>query len=78
MFVQLRQDLERVRNLCYMVSRREKLSRTFFRLKEQTFQKQVCATRHTKQNECCLNFNLDFTSLKSIKECCVMFAALYE
>lgn len=41
MFVQLRQDLERVRNLCYMVSRREKLSRSFFRLKEQTFQKQV-------------------------------------
>ena len=30
-FVQLRQDLERVRNLCYMVTRREKLSRTFFR-----------------------------------------------
>lgn len=41
MFVQLRQDLERVRNLCYMVSRREKLSRTFFRMREQTFHKQV-------------------------------------
>lgn len=41
MFVQLRQDLERVRNLCYMVSRREKLSRSFFRMREQTFQKQV-------------------------------------
>lgn len=41
MFVQLRQDLERVRNLCYMVSRREKLSRSFFRLKEQTFHKQL-------------------------------------
>lgn len=41
MFVQLRQDLERVRNLCYMVSRREKLSRSFFRLREQTFHKQV-------------------------------------
>ncbi|ODN02597.1 hypothetical protein Ocin01_04070 [Orchesella cincta] len=41
MFVQLRQDLERVRNLCYMVSRREKLSRSFFRLREQTFQKQL-------------------------------------
>lgn len=40
-FVQLRQDLERVRNLCYMVSRREKLSRSFFRLREQTFHKQV-------------------------------------
>lgn len=41
MFVQLRQDLERVRNLCYMVSRREKLSRSFFRLREQTFHKQT-------------------------------------
>lgn len=41
MFVQLRQDLERVRNLCYMVSRREKLSRTFFRMREQTFHKQT-------------------------------------
>ncbi|OWR53198.1 putative PHD finger protein [Danaus plexippus plexippus] len=41
MFVQLRQDLERVRNLCYMVSRREKLSRSFFRMREQTFHKQV-------------------------------------
>lgn len=41
MFVQLRQDLERVRNLCYMVSRREKLSRSFFRMREQTFHKQA-------------------------------------
>ncbi|XP_014241583.1 PHD finger protein rhinoceros [Cimex lectularius] len=41
MFVQLRRDLERVRNLCYMVSRREKLSRTFFRMREQTFHKQI-------------------------------------
>lgn len=41
MFVQLRQDLERVRNLCYMVSRREKLSRSYFRFREQTFHKQV-------------------------------------
>ncbi|XP_077302362.1 PHD finger protein rhinoceros [Arctopsyche grandis] len=41
MFVQLRQDLERVRNLCYMVSRREKLSRSYFRMREQTFHKQV-------------------------------------
>jgi hypothetical protein len=40
-FVQLRQDLERVRNLCYMVNRREKLCRTFLRLREQTFHKQV-------------------------------------
>lgn len=40
-FVQLRQDLERVRNLCYMVCRREKLSRSFFRMREQTFHKQA-------------------------------------
>lgn len=40
-FVQLRQDLERVRNLCYMVNRREKLCRTFLRLREQTFGKQA-------------------------------------
>ena len=40
-FVQLRQDLERVRNLCYMVNRREKLCRTFLRLREQTFHKQA-------------------------------------
>lgn len=40
-FVQLRQDLERVRNLCYMVNRREKLCRTFLRLREQTFFKQA-------------------------------------
>lgn len=40
-FVQLRQDLERVRNLCYMVGRREKLCRSFLRLREQTFHKQA-------------------------------------
>ncbi|RZB41723.1 PHD finger protein rhinoceros [Asbolus verrucosus] len=47
MFVQLRQDLERVRNLCYMVSRREKLSRSFFRLREQTFHKQAAVLELT-------------------------------
>lgn len=41
MFVHLRQDLERVRNLCYMVSRREKLSRSFFKMREQIFHKQM-------------------------------------
>lgn len=41
MFVHLRQDLERVRNLCYMVSRREKLSRSFFKMREQIFHKQI-------------------------------------
>lgn len=41
MFVHLRQDLERVRNLCYMVSRREKFSRSFFKIREQIFHKQM-------------------------------------
>lgn len=38
-FVALRQDLERVRNLCYMVSRREKLQRSFVKLREQVGRK---------------------------------------
>lgn len=46
-FVQLRQDLERVRNLCYMVNRREKLCRTFLRLREQTFHKQALLVSST-------------------------------
>ncbi|XP_071550339.1 uncharacterized protein rno isoform X2 [Panulirus ornatus] len=41
MFVQLRQYLERVRNLCYMVNRRERLSRSFIKIREQTFSKQA-------------------------------------
>ncbi|XP_014664808.1 PREDICTED: protein Jade-1-like [Priapulus caudatus] len=41
MFVQLRQDLERVRNLCYMVGRREKMSRTYYRMRREVFQKQL-------------------------------------
>ncbi|TRY73584.1 hypothetical protein TCAL_03368, partial [Tigriopus californicus] len=40
-FVALRQDLERVRNLCYMVSRREKLQRSFVKLREQILAKQL-------------------------------------
>ncbi len=40
-FVSLRQDLERVRNLCYMVSRREKLQRSFVKLREQILAKQL-------------------------------------
>jgi len=50
MFVQLRQDLERVRNLCYMVSRREKLSRNLLSLREQTFHKQVAVLSDSKLN----------------------------
>ncbi|KAG0723040.1 PHD finger protein rhinoceros [Chionoecetes opilio] len=41
MCVQLRQYLERVRNLCYMVNRRERLSRSFIKTREQTFSKQA-------------------------------------
>ncbi len=40
-FVALRQDLERVRNLCYMVSRREKLQRSWVKLREQILAKQL-------------------------------------
>lgn len=51
MFVHLRQDLERVRNLCYMVSRREKLSRSFFKMREQTFHRQTSVlTELNKKN----------------------------
>ncbi|KAE9539614.1 hypothetical protein AGLY_004866 [Aphis glycines] len=50
MFVQLRQDLERVRNLCYMVSRREKLSRNLLSLREQTFHKQAAVLSDSKLN----------------------------
>ncbi|KAB0342025.1 hypothetical protein FD754_018951 [Muntiacus muntjak] len=41
MFMHLRQDLERVRNLCYMISRREKLKLSYNKLQEQIFGLQV-------------------------------------
>ncbi|XP_042902159.1 PHD finger protein rhinoceros isoform X2 [Parasteatoda tepidariorum] len=41
MFVHLRQDLERVRNLCYMISRREKLFRSYLRTRNDVFEKQL-------------------------------------
>uniref|UniRef100_A0A671KWL7 Protein Jade-1 n=1 Tax=Sinocyclocheilus anshuiensis TaxID=1608454 RepID=A0A671KWL7_9TELE len=37
LFTHLRQDLERVRNLTYMVSRRERIKRTLCRMQEQIF-----------------------------------------
>lgn len=37
MFVHLRQDLERVRNLSYMISRREKMKRSFNKCRENVF-----------------------------------------
>ncbi|XP_010348460.2 protein Jade-3 isoform X3 [Saimiri boliviensis] len=41
MFMHLRQDLERVRNLCYMISRREKLKLSHNKVQEQIFGLQV-------------------------------------
>ncbi|KAL0589209.1 LOW QUALITY PROTEIN: Protein Jade-3 [Plecturocebus cupreus] len=41
MFMHLRQDLERVRNLCYMISRREKLKLSHNKIQEQIFGLQV-------------------------------------
>uniref|UniRef100_G3T212 Jade family PHD finger 3 n=1 Tax=Loxodonta africana TaxID=9785 RepID=G3T212_LOXAF len=41
MFMHLRQDLERVRNLCYMISRREKLKLSHSKIQEQIFSLQV-------------------------------------
>ncbi|XP_005871047.1 PREDICTED: protein Jade-3 [Myotis brandtii] len=41
MFMHLRQDLERVRNLCYMITRREKLKLSYNKAQEQIFGLQV-------------------------------------
>ncbi|XP_068134017.1 E3 ubiquitin-protein ligase Jade-2 [Hyperolius riggenbachi] len=41
LFTHLRQDLERVRNLCYMITRREKIKHSMCRLEEQIFQLQM-------------------------------------
>uniref|UniRef100_A0A6I8RV92 Protein Jade-3 n=1 Tax=Xenopus tropicalis TaxID=8364 RepID=A0A6I8RV92_XENTR len=41
MFMHLRQDLERVRNLCYMVNRREKLKLSHSKMHEEIFNLQV-------------------------------------
>ncbi|XP_059943565.1 protein Jade-3 isoform X2 [Mesoplodon densirostris] len=41
MFMHLRQDLERVRNLCYMITRREKLKLSQSKIQEQIFSLQV-------------------------------------
>jgi PHD-zinc-finger like domain len=70
MFVHLRQDLERVRNLCYMVSRREKLSRSFFKIREQTFQKQISVLssykKTTKQDETSIKATMEANHAPSI------------
>uniref|UniRef100_A0A8C3A9J6 Jade family PHD finger 2 n=1 Tax=Cyclopterus lumpus TaxID=8103 RepID=A0A8C3A9J6_CYCLU len=41
LFTHLRQDLERVRNLCYMVTRREKMKHTMCDLQEKIFHLQI-------------------------------------
>nr|XP_043870857.1 protein Jade-3 [Solea senegalensis] len=46
MFMHLRQDLERVRNLCYMVSRREKLKLLQSKAQEQMFNLHVQLINH--------------------------------
>ena len=40
-FVAYRQDLERVRNLCYMISRREKFKKSMVKYREQILEKQL-------------------------------------
>lgn len=50
-----------VRNLCYMVSRREKLSRMLFRLREQTFHRQVSVLTQP-------SYTLSSTELTAVKE----------
>ncbi|XP_067335725.1 protein Jade-1 isoform X2 [Channa argus] len=46
LFTHLRQDLERVRNLTYMVTRREKMKRSLWKVQEQIFQHQVRLIDH--------------------------------
>ncbi|CAL9687184.1 unnamed protein product [Knipowitschia caucasica] len=41
LFTHLRQDLERVRNLTYMVTRREKMKRSMWRIQEQIFRHKI-------------------------------------
>ncbi|XP_047201704.1 protein Jade-1 isoform X2 [Girardinichthys multiradiatus] len=50
LFTHLRQDLERVRNLTYMVTRREKLKRSLCKVQEQIFQHQVRLLDHELLN----------------------------
>jgi hypothetical protein len=40
-FVALRQDLEKVRNCCYMLSKREKLKKSMVKMREQILEKQL-------------------------------------
>ncbi|XP_074180112.1 protein Jade-3 isoform X7 [Rhinolophus sinicus] len=60
MFMHLRQDLERVRNLCYMIGRREKLKLSHNKLQEQIFGLQVQLLNQ--------EMAADSTSIKKIRE----------
>ncbi|XP_014667075.1 PREDICTED: protein Jade-1-like [Priapulus caudatus] len=52
MLIYVRQDLERVRNLCYMVERREKLKRNWYRMREDVFlMQQGALTRFNRLSE---------------------------
>ncbi|XP_042562384.1 protein Jade-1 isoform X2 [Clupea harengus] len=48
LFTHLRQDLERVRNLTYMVTRREKIKRSVCRVQEQIFQQHIKLLEHDR------------------------------
>ncbi|XP_037551056.1 protein Jade-1 [Nematolebias whitei] len=50
LFTHLRQDLERVRNLTYMVTRREKMKRSLCKIHEQIFQHQIRLLDHELLN----------------------------
>ncbi|XP_018107504.1 E3 ubiquitin-protein ligase Jade-2 isoform X2 [Xenopus laevis] len=50
LFTHLRQDLERVRNLCYMITRREKMKQSICKIEEQIFQLQMKLIEKNLQN----------------------------
>ncbi|XP_077597167.1 E3 ubiquitin-protein ligase Jade-2 isoform X2 [Stigmatopora nigra] len=52
LFTHLRQDLERVRNLCYMVTRREKMKHSLCDLQEKIFHLQVCPSPSPWRSPC--------------------------
>ena len=62
-FVAYRQDLERVRNLCYMLSRREKLKKNFLKLREQILEKQLTVVSDTNYVQ-----NLSLMDMSAILE----------
>ncbi|KAL7983775.1 hypothetical protein Chor_000651 [Crotalus horridus] len=69
MFMHLRQDLERVRNLCYMVSRREKIKLSHSKAHEQIFNLQVQLINQeiAAGNECITDIFYIFISLSTFE-----------